>query len=429
MPPSSATITPLPGGPFSPDLYARAWSSIPHPTRPLIATAHEKSVTVYSLSTLTKHLSLTGGHSRSVRSVAWQPCTTTSSSSSPSQKLRLVTGSFDSTAGLWSFDEKEKSTFSLEKNMNNKQLGEEEEGEEDEEEWEFNLVLEGHENEIKSIAFSPSGQFLATCSRDKTVWIWEEVDEDEWETVAVLSEHEGDVKCVAWAPSEYSGKGGRFYGTDCLASASYDDTVRIWREDGDGEWVCVFVIEGFGGTVWSLEWEKEKRVMMNDEKEGKGKTRMSRLVTACQDGGVKVWELVEEEEEVEEDGGKGDWSVPNRMRRELREEWRCVGEMPKVHTREVYSVAWSGETGVLASTGGDGRVVLYGEEEKEEEEEKKKKEWKVLTVLEGAHGPYEVNHVTWCKRWDKGTERKGEEEMLVTTGDDGVVMPWEVRFS
>ena len=117
------------------------------------------------------------------------------------------------------------------------------------------------------------------------------------------------------------------------------------------------------------------------------------------------------------------------MRRELREEWRCVGEMPKVHTREVYSVAWSGETGVLASTGGDGRVVLYGEEEKEEEEEKKKKEWKVLTVLEGAHGPYEVNHVTWCKRWDKGTERKGEEEMLVTTGDDGVVMPWEVRFS
>lgn len=414
MPPSSAAITPLPGGPFRPDLYARAWSSIPHPTRPLIATAHEKSVTVYSLSTLTKHSSLTGGHSRSVRAVAWQPSST---SSSPNQKLRLVTGSFDSTAGLWSFDDDQKSSSCLEKNMNNiEQEGNERE--EEEEEWEFNLVLEGHENEIKSVGFSPSGQFLATCSRDKTVWIWEEVEEDEWETVAVLSEHEGDVKCVAWAPSEYSGRGGKFYGTDCLASASYDDTVRIWREDGDGEWVCVFVMDGFGGTVWGLEWEKLKK---ENDGEERGR-RMARLVTACQDGGVKVWELVEEEDEEEEEEGKGDWSVPNRMRRELREEWRCVAELPKVHTREVYSVAWSGETGVVASTGGDGRVALYGEEEKG-------KEWKVLTVLEGAHGPYEVNHVTWCKRWDKGTERKGEEEILVTTGDDGVVRPWEVRFS
>ena len=55
------------------------------------------------------------------------------------------------------------------------------------------------------------------------------------------------------------------------------------------------------------------------------------------------------------------------------------------------------------------------------------KRWKIVAVQENAHGPYEVNHVTWCKRYDADCERKGEEEMLVTTGDDGTVRPWKVE--
>jgi hypothetical protein len=53
--------------------------------------------------------------------------------------------------------------------------------------------------------------------------------------------------------------------------------------------------------------------------------------------------------------------------------------------------------------------------------------WKILGTVKNGHGPYEINHVTWCKRFDGGTERKGIEEMLVTTGDDGTVRPWQLR--
>ncbi|KAF7514834.1 hypothetical protein G7054_g14958 [Neopestalotiopsis clavispora] len=390
------------------------------------------------------------------RSVAWKP-------NLGPQKLCLVSGSFDSTAGLWRWEGPSGENLETEVTANNNRSGESDDDGDGEKDWEFTLVLEGHDSEVKSVVFSPSGQYLATCSRDKSVWIWEDVGvteaDDEWETVAVLNEHEGDVKAVAWCPDTPNRNNRGRYSSDVLASASYDDTVRVWREDGDGEWVCVAVLEGHTGTVWGVQWEQNPR-----------HDRFPRLLTWSADGTVRVWTLHEESDEDEEGGAQDRpqqhaWGglgggIPNTMRRSLKEEWSCTAVLPKAHTRDIYSAAWSAESGLVASTGSDGVVAVYRENVDEnnaqaaaaastattdveaaaeldgdvhmtngqQQTQQSSPSWSIVATTSNAHGPYEINHVVWCKRFDPGCppERRGVEEMLVTTGDDGIVRPWQL---
>ncbi|SCV06140.1 LANO_0H22980g1_1 [Lachancea nothofagi CBS 11611] len=270
-------------------------------------------------------------HKKSVRSVSFRP-----------NSSILAAGSFDSTISIWGKDDSDPL---------------------DNPETDLLAIIEGHENEVKGVAWSHSGEFLASCSRDKSVWIWE-ADElgEEYECLSVLQEHSQDVKHVVWHPN-----------MNLLASSSYDDTIRLWKEDAD-DWECAAVLNGHEGTVWCSDFEKSEASL--------------RLVSCSDDATVRVWKYVEEGEDGEDI-------------------WTLDAILPNIHSRAVYSVNWSSH-GYIASAGSDGILAVYKEVEQGN--------WEVVAQQNEAHSVFEVNMVKWT--------RVGDKDLILTGGDDGFANVW-----
>ncbi|OAX79492.1 hypothetical protein ACJ72_06188 [Emergomyces africanus] len=468
----SATITLL--APLTPPSLERTWLTAPHPRLPLAATCSaDKTVRIYSLQNFTLLSTISGGHKRSVRSCAWKPLIKGESV--------LATGSFDATVGVWrrwdgygrvADDDRITSNDDADADANSNNE------EEDDEEWRFAVLLDGHDSEVKSLSWSPAGTLLATCSRDKSIWIWEDLDDGDnnFETVAVMQEHTGDVKWVSWHPTE-----------ECLASASYDDTIRLWREDID-DWGQVACLRGHEGTVWCVEWESGDAgctvpVSFSGERKDTPQSEPGRkqwieqqalagprLVSCSDDRTIRIWaKQTRSSTTSNSNNGTGPSSMPSIIRpASIDETWFEQSQLPAQHDLSVYSVAWSKRSGLIASTGADGRIVVYQERFVKETGEVEdgstatttnmdtnmdaptlpadkigkhddntqaqprhtpsaRTEWHVLAVLDAAHGIYEVNHVCWALRADGARNEGEEEEVLISTGDDGSVKLWRLE--
>ncbi|NXM87328.1 CIAO1 protein, partial [Oenanthe oenanthe] len=185
-------------------------------------------------------------------------------------------------------------------------------------------------------------------------------EEQEFECVSVLSAHTQDVKHVVWHPSQ-----------ELLASASYDDTVRLYREDDD-DWVCCATLEGHTSTVWAVAWERSGQ----------------RLVSCSDDRTLRVWERSEPGQ------GHGSGTEPS---------WKCV-----------CTLSGCPLTGAVATACGDDAVRVF--------EEAAAAAGSPVTFSLAAHVPrahaQDANGVAWHPR---------EPGLLASCGDDGDIAFWQYQ--
>lgn len=310
------------------------------------------------------HSTLEGIHARTIRSVAFCPL---------ANPYILAAASFDGSVSIWEYSEKSN-------------------------EWECTTQLEGHDHEIKDVKWNATGSLLATCGRDKTVWVWETwldgsiggSQMNEFECIAVLNGSEGDIKCIRFAPSH--GQWGD--GDEILISAGYDDTIRIWAEDA-GDWYCAMSLDKIhADTIWGLAVSPSG----------------GRLVSASADGSLAICKAYTAAERKEMEHLDGSTSV-NGI-------WKCVGRLPEAHSSTIYSVDYAPAKaghGRIASGGGDNRIQIYKEVMGSTSDQP-------MFTLDAAVGTNygDVNCVRWHP-WDGST--------LCSAGDDGSVQLWHFEPS
>ena len=109
-------------------------------------------------------------------------------------------------------------------------------------------TLDGHSDAVNVIAWSPTGDMLASPSDDDTIHMWET---DTGKLRGVLHGHTNIVHVVAWSPD------GR-----TLASGARDTTVRLWTGE-TGRPVRVLKCSDFIGKlaedVYGLAWSPDGR--------------------------------------------------------------------------------------------------------------------------------------------------------------------------
>ncbi|KZW03085.1 WD40 repeat-like protein [Exidia glandulosa HHB12029] len=125
-------------------------------------------------------------------------------------------------------------------------------------------ALVGHTASVTCIAFSPAaseGSLIATGSVDQTIIIW---DGTTYRRMITLNQHEERVVAVAFAPDG-----------DRLASASWDNSVRVWCISSQ---TCIATLT-HGAGVESVYFFPSVQ------------SHSVRLLTGCTDTILRVWDI------------------------------------------------------------------------------------------------------------------------------------------
>ncbi|MCA2973777.1 MAG: hypothetical protein IM337_07130 [Microcystis sp. M110S1] len=119
-------------------------------------------------------------------------------------------------------------------------------------------TLYGHDNSVTSVNFSPDGKTLVSGSDDNTIKLW---NVETGQEIRTLYGHDSYVSSVNFSPD---GK--------TLVSGSYDKTIKLWDVETGQE---IRTLYGHDSYVWSVNFSPD------------GKT----LVSGSDDKTIKLWNV------------------------------------------------------------------------------------------------------------------------------------------